>query len=77
MMAVDMHNNNSMNFTDARRKYPLNTIGHKSEWVAMVHHQQEINDDLTKNERDIRQLRQKELLTELDTKVLQHLQEKQ
>ncbi|KAM3139424.1 hypothetical protein pb186bvf_008449 [Paramecium bursaria] len=66
-----------MNNTYNRRKYPKDNTGKKSEWFGIEHHLVNINQDLERNEGEILALRKKELLTELDRKILEQLQIRQ
>lgn len=45
----------------ARRNYPKYMKGQKNEWIGLVHHQQEINDELGKIEKEIKILTAKTL----------------
>ncbi|CAK84425.1 unnamed protein product (macronuclear) [Paramecium tetraurelia] len=69
--------NVTQNQTQTRRHYPKDVQGLKSEWYGIEHHLQEIGLDIQRNEREILNLRKKELLTELDRKMLEQLQIKQ
>jgi len=44
-----------------RRNYPKYNNSLKSEWIGIVHHQQEINDELAKLEKEIKLLTAKGL----------------
>ncbi|KAL4504136.1 hypothetical protein ABPG72_020974 [Tetrahymena utriculariae] len=63
--------------TEMRRKYPVDKLNKKSEWIGVEKHLSEVNDEIRKNEIEINRLRQKELLSELDKKMMQQLQQKQ
>lgn len=62
--------------TEIRRKYPKDIKDRKSEWVALEHHKKDVSDEIKKNEMDIRNIKQKELITELDRKMLLDLESK-
>jgi len=45
-----------------RRRYPIDKLNKKSEWIGVEKHLSEVNDEIRKNEIEINLLRQKELL---------------
>lgn len=48
--------------TEMRRRYPIDKMNKKSEWIGVEKHLSEVNEEIRKNEIEINQLRQKELL---------------
>lgn len=65
--------NANLSASEMRRRYPIDVQNKKNEWIAIEKHKKEINDEISRNENEIKRLKQKELLTELDKKVLMQL----
>lgn len=45
------------NLTDSRRKYPKDTKDRKSEWLAMEQHKKDVNEEISRNENEIRTIK--------------------
>jgi len=43
--------------TEMRRRYPIDKLNKKSEWIGVEKHLSEVNDEIRKNEIEINQLR--------------------
>jgi len=63
--------------TDIRRRYPKDTKGVKDEWRAVIRHQTEINELLAKREKELKHLKQQELVCAYDQKLQDQIRAKE
>ncbi len=66
--------NFTQNTSDVRRRHGHDIKGRKKEWNGLEVHKKDVDGELRRNETEIRNIKQKHLLTELDKKLLQQLE---
>lgn len=70
-------NMNTEERTEGRRRYPVNKTGAKDEWQALVQHQNETNQMISRFEKELRGLRSKELANAHDVKIQERIADKE
>jgi hypothetical protein len=75
--AMSQNMNQSEMRSEARRKYPKNQVGAKDEWRALVKHQAEMNEQISLFEKDLKNLRSKELSQAHSNKIQEQIRDKQ